>query len=333
MDKDLQLAMAAYQSMYEQPDETEEVEEEETEELQEGPLQDLGTTIKYVAGGGAAGAEQQRNRDLATAKRLGDIRAGRTPAGGMRSGDLSTLRGALNNSYEPEGEELDEGEGSYGKTPESTKRWNAATTSRMDKPASEYAKRGDKKKEVAKYSKHNQRTMTLQYDASAGRGKKSSRGVGGRQGLKMTQKDRDDARGQAEYGHTGYDPDWHGGPSAPGGKPKGKKLERQRKTGVSAESVDLFDTILEYLVSEGYADTNESALVIMANMSEEWRQEIVEAFVDPEHGEAPSGRSPLENVSDHPKASVRKKAVKGFKKQMSKEYGGKWKSRTDDPTG
>ena len=42
------------------------------------------------------------------------------------------------------------------------------------------------------------------------------------------------------------------------------------------ENYDTFDTILEYLVSEGYADTNESALVIMANMSEEWRQSIVE---------------------------------------------------------
>ena len=56
-----------------------------------------------------------------------------------------------------------------------------------------------------------------------------------------------------------------------------------------------------------------------------------EEFVDPEHGEAPSGRSPLQNVSDHPKASVRKAAVKGFKKQMEKEYGGKWKSRSSDP--
>ena len=56
-----------------------------------------------------------------------------------------------------------------------------------------------------------------------------------------------------------------------------------------------------------------------------------EEFVDPEHGEAPSGRSPLQNVSDHPKASVRKTAVKGFKKQMEKEYGGKWKSRSSDP--
>ena len=42
------------------------------------------------------------------------------------------------------------------------------------------------------------------------------------------------------------------------------------------EEVDIFDTILEHLVAEGYADTNESALAIMANMSEEWRQDIME---------------------------------------------------------
>ena len=42
---------------------------------------------------------------------------------------------------------------------------------------------------------------------------------------------------------------------------------------------DTFDAILEHLVAEGYADTNESALAIMANMSEEWRQSIVEQQV------------------------------------------------------
>jgi len=39
---------------------------------------------------------------------------------------------------------------------------------------------------------------------------------------------------------------------------------------------DLFDYILEHLVAEGYADTNDAALAIMANMSEEWREDIVE---------------------------------------------------------
>jgi len=46
------------------------------------------------------------------------------------------------------------------------------------------------------------------------------------------------------------------------------------------ESVDLFDYLLEYLVAEGYADTNENALAIMANMSEEWREDIVESAAD-----------------------------------------------------
>lgn len=43
------------------------------------------------------------------------------------------------------------------------------------------------------------------------------------------------------------------------------------------ENNDLFDYILEYLVAEGYADTNEAAIAIMANMSEEWRDSIVES--------------------------------------------------------
>jgi hypothetical protein len=47
------------------------------------------------------------------------------------------------------------------------------------------------------------------------------------------------------------------------------------KSAITKEEVEIFDVVLEYLVAEGYADTNESALVIMANMSEEWRQSIV----------------------------------------------------------
>ena len=42
------------------------------------------------------------------------------------------------------------------------------------------------------------------------------------------------------------------------------------------QSVDLFDIVKGHLMSEGYADTEEAALAIMANMSEEWRQSIVE---------------------------------------------------------
>ena len=39
---------------------------------------------------------------------------------------------------------------------------------------------------------------------------------------------------------------------------------------------DDFDYLLEYLVSEGYADDNKSAIAIMANMSEQWKKSIIE---------------------------------------------------------
>jgi hypothetical protein len=60
---------------------------------------------------------------------------------------------------------------------------------------------------------------------------------------------------------------------------KGRKTATKTSGGYRPvkEETDLFDYILEYLVAEGYADTNENALVIMANMSEEWRQSIVES--------------------------------------------------------
>ena len=44
-----------------------------------------------------------------------------------------------------------------------------------------------------------------------------------------------------------------------------------------AASFDYFDAVKGYLIDEGYADTEESATAIMANMSEEWRQSIFEA--------------------------------------------------------
>ena len=50
------------------------------------------------------------------------------------------------------------------------------------------------------------------------------------------------------------------------------KMELKR--GVK-EEFDTFNYLLEYLVAEGYADTNKAAIAIMANMSEEWRTEIL----------------------------------------------------------
>jgi len=46
------------------------------------------------------------------------------------------------------------------------------------------------------------------------------------------------------------------------------------------QSFDPFDVVMGHLIDEGYADSEEAALAIMANMSEEWRQDIIEGIFD-----------------------------------------------------
>lgn len=45
---------------------------------------------------------------------------------------------------------------------------------------------------------------------------------------------------------------------------------------LSREEVDFYDIILSHLLDEGYAENIESAEAIMVNMSEEWREDIME---------------------------------------------------------
>ena len=52
-----------------------------------------------------------------------------------------------------------------------------------------------------------------------------------------------------------------------------------RKARLKKEETDLYDIILSHLLDEGYAETPEAAEVIMVNMSEGWREDIVEATV------------------------------------------------------
>jgi hypothetical protein len=77
--------------------------------------------------------------------------------------------------------------------------------------------------------------------------------------------------------------------------PKSKrKYDRQVLSGVRAASEqekqrarkrmgikeDIYDIILSHLLDEGYADTEQAAEAIMVNMSEEWRESIVEEMLD-----------------------------------------------------
>ena len=63
------------------------------------------------------------------------------------------------------------------------------------------------------------------------------------------------------------------------------------------EETDVFTQVLEYLVAEGYADTNESALVIMANMSEEWREEILDEANEIMSITSPEGKNRKVNIT------------------------------------
>jgi hypothetical protein len=63
---------------------------------------------------------------------------------------------------------------------------------------------------------------------------------------------------------------------------QGKTLDAATVSGTTrpayqANSFDVFDVIKGHLIDEGYADTEEAALVIMSNMSEEWKESIMEA--------------------------------------------------------
>ena len=72
------------------------------------------------------------------------------------------------------------------------------------------------------------------------------------------------------------------------GAPKSQKLPPYKKPKPSREiirknkdlkdSYDLYDIILLHLLDEGYAETPEAAEVIMVNMSEDWRESIMEGL-------------------------------------------------------
>ena len=95
--------------------------------------------------------------------------------------------------------------------------------------------------------------------------------------------------------------DAEGGPKG-GATIKGPK----RKNVIRREETDLYDIILSHLLDEGYAETLEAAEAIMVNMSEGWREDIME-------------------VSDRKVKAVRN----AREKQWNNQFG---KNRVQDPT-
>ena len=76
------------------------------------------------------------------------------------------------------------------------------------------------------------------------------------------------------YGHQSSDPAVKAKQDARGAQRGRAALTPNERKQLNME-FDFYDLVLSHLLDEGYADTNESALVIMANMSEEWRENIL----------------------------------------------------------
>ena len=95
---------------------------------------------------------------------------------------------------------------------------------------------------------------------------------------------------------------------------KGRKTPTATSGGYRKEEVevDIFDVILEHLVAEGYADTNQAALAIMANMSEEWKQSIVEMSLSSPLFNRPSNRIDRKPSASKPSSDTRPVAKPGM---------------------
>jgi hypothetical protein len=124
----------------------------------------------------------------------------------------------------------------------------------------------------------------------------------------------------------------------------------------ASEEVDIYDVILSHLLDEGYADTEQAAEAIMVNMSEEWRDDIVEktAMAKKGHdeteirnkiakntkgGEFADRATELENrptFGDGEKKSAREKLARtqrgDFRRTTSSDYGLRLGAhKSDDP--
>ncbi len=88
------------------------------------------------------------------------------------------------------------------------------------------------------------------------------------------------------------------------GSKRGMKKIENRKD--QKEETDLYDLILSHLLDEGYADTYEAAEVMMVNMSEDWREEIVEASAAAKRGLPEPHRGVTKDINARAADSMRK---------------------------
>jgi hypothetical protein len=120
--------------------------------------------------------------------------------------------------------------------------------------------------------------------------------------------------------------------------PKPSLQDTIKKNRGITSSFDLFDLVKGHLLDEGYAESEDAAMVIMVNMSEEWRESILESYgveleldesqyarENPEKYERSSesreGRRRRSGIND-PNTGINSPAFQAF---MAQQMGGKKK--------
>lgn len=87
------------------------------------------------------------------------------------------------------------------------------------------------------------------------------------------------------------------------------KATGSKKPGSIVSGFDLFDVVMGHLLDEGYAETEDQALKIMANMSKEWKLQIIDEAVK---GESSDRRRAL--------AAERRKGIKPLPAKEGEKY-------------
>ena len=105
---------------------------------------------------------------------------------------------------------------------------------------------------------------------------------------------------------------------------------------VRKEDFDLYDVILSHLLDEGYAETQEAAEAIMVNMSEDWREDIIEDIrgAITYNPNTPIGRIKRRIKGSTPeKREARTRAYQGNRSDEAGRYGASQHAPYDDNRG
>ena len=121
------------------------------------------------------------------------------------------------------------------------------------------------------------------------------------------------------YAYKSSDPDVKAKQAARGAQ-RGVLTPNEKKK-FNREQTDLYDVILSHLLDEGYAETPEQAEAIMVNMSEDWRDSIVEGLGGArDQGDYWKREEERNKRTNDELGKIKKRREQGQKEQQAQEF-------------